>query len=153
MFATNKRPVPAGAAASSPSRLLVRLLADLGHTDFLHVAGDPSFASARNRRQAFLDTVGQLGARGRVVDGYWSGRSGYDAIKALPDDTAVTAVVAANHQVATGVVRAALERGWRVPDDLSVRLGRYRDGPVRYAIAVNGGHRLEALPFAVDGHR
>jgi LacI family repressor for deo operon, udp, cdd, tsx, nupC, and nupG len=99
---------------------VVRHLAGLGHTDFLHVAGEASFASARNRRQTFLDTVSQLGARGTVVDGDWSGRSGYDAITGLPPDTAVTAVVAANDRVAAGVVRAALERGWRVPDDLSV---------------------------------
>lgn len=110
---------------------VVRRLAALGHTDFLHVTGLASFASARNRRQTFLDTVAQLGVRGQVTDGDWSGRSGYDAIMALPEDTEITAVVAANDRVATGVVRAALERGWRVPEDLSVfgwddtEMGRY----------------------------
>jgi LacI family repressor for deo operon, udp, cdd, tsx, nupC, and nupG len=110
---------------------VVRRLAGLGHTDFLHVAGDPSFASARNRRRTFLDTVAQLGLRGAVVDGDWTGRSGYDAMMGLPVETTVTAVVAANDRVATGVIRAALERGWRVPDDLSVfgwdnaEMGRY----------------------------
>lgn len=110
---------------------VVTRLAELGHTHFLHVAGDGSFASARNRRQTFLDTVAALGVHGEVVDGDWSARSGYDAIQALPDDTAVTAVVAANDRVAAGVVRAAGERGWRVPEELSVfgwddaEMGRY----------------------------
>lgn len=99
---------------------VVQLLAGLGHTDLLHVAGNSSYASARNRMQTFLDTVAVLGVRGSVVDGDWSGRSGYDAIMALPADTPLTAVVAANDRVAAGVIRAALERGWRVPDDLSV---------------------------------
>lgn len=99
---------------------VVRLLAGLGHTDFLHVAGDPAFASARNRRRTFVDTIEQLGLRGTVVEGGWSARGGHEALRGLPDDTTVTAVVAANDRVATGVVRAAHERGWRVPDDLSV---------------------------------
>ncbi|HEU5485281.1 MAG TPA: substrate-binding domain-containing protein, partial [Microlunatus sp.] len=55
-----------------------------------------------------------------VVEGGWSARGGHEALRGLPDDTTVTAVVAANDRVATGVVRAAHERGWRVPDDLSV---------------------------------
>jgi LacI family transcriptional regulator len=110
---------------------VVRRLAALGHTDFLHVAGPSSFASARNRRRTFLDTVSQLSVRGLVAEGDWSGRSGYDAVMALPDGTTVTAVVAANDRVATGVIRAALERDWRVPEDLSVfgwddaEMGRY----------------------------
>jgi len=110
---------------------VVRRLVALGHTDFLHLAGPSSFASARNRRKTFLDTVAQLGVRGQVADGDWSGRSGYDAILALPEGSAVTAVVGANDRVATGAIRAALERDWPVPRRLSVfgwddtEMGRY----------------------------
>jgi LacI family repressor for deo operon, udp, cdd, tsx, nupC, and nupG len=99
---------------------VVQYLSDLGHRNFLHLAGPESYASARNRRQAFLDTVAALGLRGTVVDGEWSGRSGYDAVMALPGDTDITAVVAANDSIAMGAVRAALQRGWQVPGDLSV---------------------------------
>lgn len=99
---------------------VVRTLAALGHTHFLHVAGPQDFASARNRRQTFLDTIAQLGLTGSVADTGWLGQSGYDAVRQLPADTRVTAVVAANDHSAMGAVRAALERGWRVPEDLSV---------------------------------
>ncbi|MEE2048648.1 substrate-binding domain-containing protein, partial [Nocardiopsis tropica] len=55
-----------------------------------------------------------------VVDGDWSAESGRDAVRSLAEDSGVTAVIAANDVVAAGVVRGALERGWGVPDDLSV---------------------------------
>ena len=110
---------------------VVRHLAGLGHTQFLHLAGPQSFASARNRRQTFVDATRRLGVVGTVIDGDWSGRSGYEAMAGLPDGTAVTAVVAANDRVAMGAVRACLRRGWRVPADVSVfgwddnELGRF----------------------------
>ncbi len=99
---------------------VVRHLADLGHRSFLHLAGPQSFASARNRRKTFVDTVSKLEVRGAVIDCAWAGQSSYDAITGLPADTDVTAVVAANDLLAMGAVRASLVRGWRVPDDLSV---------------------------------
>jgi LacI family repressor for deo operon, udp, cdd, tsx, nupC, and nupG len=99
---------------------VVQLLADLGHTHLLHVAGASSYASARNRRKTFVDTTARLGLSGTVSEGGWSGQSGYEAVLGLPADSPVTAVVAANDHVAMGVVRAALDRGWTVPGELSV---------------------------------
>jgi LacI family transcriptional regulator len=99
---------------------VVERLATLGHTHFLHLAGPQDYASARNRRKTFVETTAQLGVSGTVVNGTWSGQSGYDLVLDLPLDTPVTAVVAANDLVATGAIRAALSRGWRVPSDLSV---------------------------------
>ncbi|WP_331714666.1 LacI family DNA-binding transcriptional regulator [Auraticoccus cholistanensis] len=99
---------------------VVRQLRALGHRSLLHVAGPQSWASARNRRESFLTTVAELGLRGTVVEGDWSARSGFEAVQALPEGTDVTAVVAANDMVAMGAVRGGLERGWRVPQDLSV---------------------------------
>jgi LacI family repressor for deo operon, udp, cdd, tsx, nupC, and nupG len=99
---------------------IVQLLVDLGHTHFVHLAGPQDYASARNRRKTFVDTTGQLGVSGTLIDGDWVGRSGYDAVMGLPVDTPITAVVAANDHVAMGAIRAAFTRGWRVPDDLSV---------------------------------
>jgi LacI family transcriptional regulator len=99
---------------------VVRTLVELGHTHFLHLAGPQNFASARNRLKTFVDTTAELGVSGTVSLGDWRGQSGYDLVMALPDDTAITAVVAANDVVATGAIRAALSRGWQVPGDLSV---------------------------------
>jgi LacI family transcriptional regulator len=99
---------------------LVQILAGLGHTQFLHIAGPQSYASARNRRKTFLDTTEQLGLSGTVVGFDWQGQSGYDAIMALPVDTPITAVIAANDYSAMGAIRATQDRGWKVPKDLSV---------------------------------
>ena len=99
---------------------VVRYLSDLGHRSFLHLAGKQDFASARNRRQTFVDTIDGTWLGGTVIDCDWSGQSGYEAVMSLPQDTDVTAVVAANDLMAMGAVRASLSRGWRVPENLSV---------------------------------
>jgi LacI family transcriptional regulator len=110
---------------------VVRQLVELGHRHFLHLAGPQSFASARNRRQTFVDSTSELGVCGTVIDCDWSGRSGYEAVSSLPADTAVTAVVGANDRLAMGAIRGCLSRGWRVPEDVSVfgwdddELGRF----------------------------
>lgn len=108
-------------ADASEMREIIEHLASLGHKVFFHVAGPPTFASARNRKSMYLETIEKLGLRSvGVVDGDWSAQSGYDAITGLPDDSGVTAVVAGNDGVAMGVVRGARSRGWEVPRDLSV---------------------------------
>ncbi|QYC40092.1 Lactose operon repressor [Nonomuraea coxensis DSM 45129] len=119
-------------ADASPVAEIIDHLAGLGHRVFLHIAGSQSFASARNRRRVYEQTVESRGLTSYgVADGDWSARSGHDAVRALPDDCGVTAIVAANDHVAMGAVRAALARGWRVPGDVSVfgwddeELGRF----------------------------
>lgn len=108
-------------ADASLVREIVEYLRSLGHQTFLHVAGKQTFASARNRKSVYLETIERLGLRSvGVVDGNWTAQSGFDAITSLPDDCGVTAVVAANDVVAMGVIRGALSRGWSVPGDLSV---------------------------------
>jgi len=100
---------------------LVEGLAKAGHRRFLHVAGPPQYASARGRKRTYLDTIERLGLESHgVVDGDWSAGSGAEAVRALPEDSGVTAVIAGNDAVAAGVVRGARERGWSVPGDLSV---------------------------------
>ena len=50
--------------------------------------------------------------------GDWTAASGYAAARALDPDA--TAVFASNDQMALGLVRALVEQGRRVPDDVSV---------------------------------
>ncbi|MET9735454.1 LacI family DNA-binding transcriptional regulator [Streptomyces sp. NPDC006458] len=108
-------------ADATPVVHMIEHLAALGHSRFLHVAGDPRFASARARRQSYLDTVERLGLESvGVFDGDWSGESGVEAIRSLPSRSRPTAVIAANDLVAAGVIRGARERGWDVPGDVSV---------------------------------
>lgn len=55
-----------------------------------------------------------------VLHGDWSAASGYAAGRTLAADPAVTAVFAAGDEMAIGVIRALLEAGRRVPEDVSV---------------------------------
>jgi DNA-binding LacI/PurR family transcriptional regulator len=108
-------------ADGAPVIRMIEHLASLGHSRFLHVAGDAGFASARARKQSYLETVERFGLESvGVFDGDWSGESGIEAIRSLPKGSRPTAVIAANDLVAAGVVRGALARGWSVPGDISV---------------------------------
>lgn len=108
-------------ADGGPAGEIVRHLAELGHRRFLHVAGAQDWASARNRRKVYAETVASLGLESYgIVDGDWSVRSGYEAARDLPADSGVTAVLAANDYVAMGVIRGFQDRGVRVPEDVSV---------------------------------
>ncbi|GAA1329163.1 LacI family DNA-binding transcriptional regulator [Pseudonocardia xinjiangensis] len=100
---------------------IVAYLSSLGHRRFVHLAGPDTFPSARNRKAAYLEAIDRLGLESYAVfDGNWTARAGYEAIRDLATDAGVTAVVAANDVMAVGAIRAALDRGWRVPEDLSV---------------------------------
>ncbi|MGW2119031.1 LacI family DNA-binding transcriptional regulator [Streptomyces zhihengii] len=108
-------------ADGQPAAEIVRYLADLGHRRFLHVAGADDWASARNRRTVYEETVADLGLESYgVVRGDWSVRSGYEAARDLPANSGVTAVLAANDYVAMGVVRGFQDRGIDVPGEVSV---------------------------------
>ena len=55
-----------------------------------------------------------------MIVGDWSAASGYRAGLELAGDADVTAVFAANDDMAIGLIRALLETGRRVPEDVSV---------------------------------
>ncbi|NJP96110.1 LacI family transcriptional regulator [Nonomuraea sp. FMUSA5-5] len=148
-------------ADASPVREIVEYLASLGHRVFFHIAGAQSWASARNRKLVYEETVERLGLTSYgVALGDWSPQSGYDAVRGLPDGCGVTAIVAGNDHVAMGAVRGALSRGWRVPGDVSVfgwddeELGRFAT-PSLSTVAVDrevqGREAMARLIAAVRG--
>jgi DNA-binding LacI/PurR family transcriptional regulator len=98
---------------------IVDHLAALGHRRFFHIGGASNWTPARNRAVAY---TAALQARGLVsrgsVFGDWSSASGYRAAAQVPPD--VTAVVAANDQMALGAMLQLRERGIDVPGDVSV---------------------------------
>lgn len=106
---------------SRPIAEMIERLAAQGHRRFIHLAGAEDFPSARARRDAYLATIDRLGLESLgVTGGDWSGNAGEDAVDALPDDTPPLAVIAANDVVATGAIRAATRRGWRLPQEVAV---------------------------------
>jgi DNA-binding LacI/PurR family transcriptional regulator len=102
-------------------RLLVDHLAQLGHRRFFHLAGPPGWIASRNRTAAYEAALQRHGCLSvGSVAGDWTSASGYAAALRMPLDVGVTAVVAANDQMALGALLAFSERGMRVPEDLSV---------------------------------
>ncbi|OKI86421.1 hypothetical protein AMK11_14760 [Streptomyces sp. CB02414] len=108
-------------ADGRPVEEILRHLAGLGHRRFLHVAGPKDWNSARNRRAVYADAVRRMGLESYgTLDGDWTVRSGYEAIRSLPEGSGVTAVLAANDHMALGVMRGLQDRGITVPGQVSV---------------------------------
>jgi len=115
------RVVACGVGADLLARAATEHLLDLGHATVHHLAGPQRWYAARDR---LVGWRAALAARGRpepaVVEGDWSASSGYAAGRELARDGAVTAVFAANDDMAIGLMRALAEAGRRVPQDVSV---------------------------------
>jgi DNA-binding LacI/PurR family transcriptional regulator len=98
---------------------VMRHLHGLGHRDFFHIAGPSNSPAGRHRSAAYeaaLDAYG-LSSDGTFI-GDWSSASGFAAAALIPPT--VTAVVAANDQMALGALLGLSRRGLRVPQDVSV---------------------------------
>ena len=102
--------------------LIVEHLAGLGHVRIAHVAGPSGWMSARHRRRAYGIAMERHGlAPMDVIEAAdWSAASGHRIADQLLDGERPTAVVAANDQVAFGLLSALHDRGLRVPADMSV---------------------------------
>jgi DNA-binding LacI/PurR family transcriptional regulator len=114
------------------ARLATEHLLGLGHKTVWHLGGPPSSFAADQRRRSWEQTLRDHGC---VVPplllGDWSSAAGYDAGCRLAEDgydagcrlaedDAVTAIFAANDQMALGLLRALHEHGRTVPEDMSV---------------------------------
>ncbi|WP_326719543.1 LacI family DNA-binding transcriptional regulator [Streptomyces sp. NBC_00243] len=113
--------VTGGIVSGQMARAATEHLLELGHNTVHHLAGPQRWYSARDRLDGWRVA---LAAHGReeppVVEGDWSAASGYAAGRELGADPGVTAVFAANDDMAIGLIRALTEAGLRVPEDVSV---------------------------------
>ncbi|WP_434026021.1 LacI family DNA-binding transcriptional regulator [Streptomyces graminofaciens] len=111
----------AGGGVDLMARAATEHLLDLGHATVHHLAGPRRWYAAQDRLEGWRAA---LASHGRevppVVGGDWSAASGYAAGHELAADPAVTAVFAANDDMAIGLIRALTEAGRRVPEDVSV---------------------------------
>jgi DNA-binding LacI/PurR family transcriptional regulator len=103
------------------ARAATRHLLNLGHRSIAHIAGPGDWFSAQARLRGF---AAEMHEAGLPVDatfaGDWSAASGYECGLQLLRSNSHTAVFCANDQMALGLMHAADERGYSVPDDLSV---------------------------------
>lgn len=105
----------------SGARQAVEHLLDLGHRTVSHIAGPKRSYSAQRRRGAWASTLRAREAPvPAVLVGDWSSDSGYRLGRELAADPEVTAIFAANDQMALGVLRALHEVGRAVPGEVSL---------------------------------
>jgi DNA-binding LacI/PurR family transcriptional regulator len=110
---------PARAPLSAAIDELIDHLYRAGHRRFFHLGGPSNWLAAQNRLRDFRTALKRLGLESAgSFFGDWSAASGYTAVSQLPSD--VTAIVAANDQMALGALLALDRRGLRVPEDVSV---------------------------------
>lgn len=110
-----------GVDQAAGAGLATRHLLELGHTDIVHLAGPLQWTEARGRLQGWQRAMHEAGLRPpEHLEGDWTAASGYRVGAELARRDDVTAVFAANDQMALGVLRAMWEAGRSVPDDVSV---------------------------------
>jgi DNA-binding LacI/PurR family transcriptional regulator len=118
---TAPRVIISRGAGEAPAAAVTEHLLALGHQTVHHVAGPQRWFSARERLEGWRGALRNAGAdEPEHAEGDWSVTSGYAAGKSLAADPDVTAVFAANDDMAIGVIRALAEAGRTVPDEVSV---------------------------------
>ena len=104
------------------SLLLMDHLFELGHEQIRFIGG-PSFSvDEQFRRAGWRDSLERRHIKmAEPLEGDWSANSGYEAGRYLAEhDRTMTAIYAANDQMANGAIAALRDSGLRVPEDVSV---------------------------------
>ena len=104
------------------SLLLMDHLFELGHGQIRYIGG-PSFSvDEQFRRAGWQDALERKHIEpAEPLEGDWSANSGYEAARYLAEhDRTMTAIYAANDQMANGAIAALRDSGLRVPEDVSV---------------------------------
>ncbi|WP_424935528.1 MULTISPECIES: LacI family DNA-binding transcriptional regulator [Bacteria] len=103
-------------------RRAVRHLHALGHQRIAHVSGADGYVHSRVRRDAWADEMERLGLEaGPIALADFTGAAGAKATHELLDHPhPPTAIIYANDIMAIAGISAAIDRGIRVPHDLSI---------------------------------
>ena len=103
------------------ARLATRHLIELGHRTVHHISGPEGWLGTEARVRGWRAELSAAGGVAPVsITADWSARSGYEAGRALARLDDLTAVFAANDQMALGLLKALEEGGVSVPRDVSV---------------------------------
>lgn len=103
--------------------IAARHLLHLGHRSLAHLTSPRRHSNLAERARGFLRTLEAASAARPpvVIHGDQSFAGGYEMARGMfAAHKGVTAVFAANDAIACGVMRAARERGVRIPEDLSL---------------------------------
>jgi DNA-binding LacI/PurR family transcriptional regulator len=103
------------------ARLATEHLLQLGHQQVWHIAGPAGSFSAAHRVESWQNTLREAGIEPpKVLYGDWTTESGYRHGLTLGRRDDVSAIFAANDQMALGAMRALHELGRDIPGDVSV---------------------------------
>lgn len=107
------------AGATTATNYLLRM----GHRKIAMIKGQDGFASTKLRAQAFYDVLKKNKITlpdEWVVDGNYSINSGYRAMEQILTNTELpSCVFSANDDMAMGAIRACIDYGFNVPEDIS----------------------------------
>lgn len=102
----------------------VNHILSLGHKSIAHIAAPLRFQIGNLRLEGYRETMKKAGLaveEDLIEEGDYSPVSGYDAMKKiLKKGKTFTAVFAGNDQMGIGAIRALLDEGFRVPEDVAV---------------------------------
>jgi len=104
------------------AKAAVEHLIGLGHRHIRHVSGPPRSLDGSERTRAWRSALSEHGLEAPApIVGDWTAAGGYAAARhLLATDPSLTAVFAANDQMALGLIRAFRESGMDIPADVSV---------------------------------
>lgn len=104
--------------------LVMDYLLGLGHRKIAFVGGSGEVRQTVEKRLKYKQMLQKNGISlndGFIVEGDYNDKSGYQEMKKLLElGMQPTAVIAINDFTAIGIIRAALERGLKIPEDISV---------------------------------
>lgn len=105
------------------SQIATQHLLDLGHRAIAEISGPLNYHEALTRHSAFLETLAARGlAPAAMVEAReWMPEDGYLAARQLLAQGApFSGLIVSNDYLALGALRALHERGWRVPEEVSI---------------------------------
>jgi len=109
-----------GTDHAAGARAATEHLLAAGHRAVHHLSGPAGSFAAAERERGWREALAAAGIQStEVVRGDWSAASGFESVRRMPASD-VTAIFAANDQMALGALRALAESGRRVPDDVAV---------------------------------
>lgn len=109
---------------SAAADAMTQHLIDRGHRRIAFVKGHPAHISSALRYDGYRTALARNAIKLKksyVAQGEFTYESGMEAAeKLLAEDPPPTAIFAGNDDMAAGIIASALERGLKVPEDLSV---------------------------------
>lgn len=99
-------------------------LYETGRKNIAYIAFPTTYTMGRHRKEGYDSALKELklsSNRKLYIEGACSPQSGYDCMSALLNTKeTIDAVIAGNDQMAIGAMRAILDAGFRIPQDISV---------------------------------